>query len=173
MQGYMTILSEAWEIGQFDNPNNCPTHVFLQVGVGSFSGGLSGYLVNQMKVKNSKIKIITVEPREADCVYRSHQKGNGDLHGKLLDDGPSHNTMYSTSLKCKWNVYCLINFIAYFDSPYNKESNGKRFALIRKATLILQPALYCELWRHKTDSLIKKTWEKMLFANFMEIFHFQ
>ena len=83
MQGYMTILSEAWEIGQFDNPNNCPTHVFLQVGVGSFSGGLSGYLVNQMKVKNSKIKIITVEPREADCVYRSHQKGNGDLHGKL------------------------------------------------------------------------------------------
>ena len=83
MQGYMTILSEAWEIGQFDNPNNCPTHVFLQVGVGSFSGGLSGYLVNQMKVKNSKIKIITVEPREADCVYRSHQ--HGDLHGKLHD----------------------------------------------------------------------------------------
>ena len=104
MQGYMTILSEAWEIGQFDNPNNCPTHVFLQVGVGSFSGGLSGYLVNQMKVKNSKIKIITVEPREADCVYRSHQKGNGDLHGKLLDDGPSHNTtMYSTSLKSSKN----------------------------------------------------------------------
>ena len=83
MQGYMTILSEAWEIGQFDNPNNCPTHVFLQVGVGSFSGGLSGYLVNKMKEKNSKNKIITVEPREADCVYRSHQKGN--LHGKLHD----------------------------------------------------------------------------------------
>ena len=70
MQGYMTILSEAWEIGQFDNPNNCPTHVFLQVGVGSFSGGLSGFLVNQMKKMNVNIKIILAEPREADCVYR-------------------------------------------------------------------------------------------------------
>ena len=31
MQGYMTILVEAWNVGNFDDPNNTPTHVFLQV----------------------------------------------------------------------------------------------------------------------------------------------
>ena len=31
MQGYMTILVEAWRVGHFDEPSNTPTHVFLQV----------------------------------------------------------------------------------------------------------------------------------------------
>ena len=31
MQGYMTILVEAWSVGHFDDPSNTPTHVFLQV----------------------------------------------------------------------------------------------------------------------------------------------
>jgi diaminopropionate ammonia-lyase len=82
MQGYMTILSEVWETGQFDDDvaENCPTHVFLQVGVGSFSGGLSGFLTNKMKKLQTDIKIITVEPRGAHCVFYSHQVGDGNLH---------------------------------------------------------------------------------------------
>ena len=31
MQGYMTILVEAWNVGNLDDPANIPTHVFLQV----------------------------------------------------------------------------------------------------------------------------------------------
>ena len=104
MQGYMTILSEAWEIGQFDNPNNCPTHVFLQVGVGSFSGGMSGFLVNQMKRLNANIKIIVVEPREADCVYRSHQKG--DIYGKL-ENVAGRKDIPMTYI-------CIMDFLSFF-----------------------------------------------------------
>ena len=40
MQGYMTILIEAWNVGNLDDPTNIPTHVFLQVGVGTFAGGM-------------------------------------------------------------------------------------------------------------------------------------
>ena len=75
MQGYSTILSEAWISGNFDDLQNCPTHVFLQVGVGTFSGGMTGYLINKMKELDTEIKIITVEPRGAHCVFRSHQIG--------------------------------------------------------------------------------------------------
>lgn len=80
MQGYMTILVEAWNVGNLDDPANIPTHVFLQVGVGTFSGGMSGFLVNKMKKLRKKIKIITVEPRGAHCVFRSHKIGDGKLH---------------------------------------------------------------------------------------------
>ena len=31
MQGYMTILVEAWNVGNLDDPANIPAHVFLQV----------------------------------------------------------------------------------------------------------------------------------------------
>ena len=42
MQGYMTILVEAWNVGNFDDPNNTPTHVFLQVIRGHREGGRLG-----------------------------------------------------------------------------------------------------------------------------------
>lgn len=81
MQGYMTIFSEAWQQSCLDDPDARPTHVFLQVGVGTFSGGMSGYLVNKMKAWNDfGTKIITVEPRGAHCVFYSHQRGDGQLH---------------------------------------------------------------------------------------------
>ena len=41
---------------------------------------MSGFLVNKMKQLKKKIKIITVEPRGAHCVYRSHKIGDGNLH---------------------------------------------------------------------------------------------
>ena len=80
MQGYSTILSEAWISGHFDTVQNCPTHVFLQVGVGTFSGGLTGFLINKMAELGTEIKIVTVEPRGAHCVFHSHRVGDGQLH---------------------------------------------------------------------------------------------
>ena len=88
MQGYMTILSEAWIQGNFNDStgSNLPTHVFLQVGVGSFSGGMVGFLVNKMKswkTHNATMKIVVVEPRGADCIFRSHQRGDGKMFGTI------------------------------------------------------------------------------------------
>jgi len=68
MQGYMTILSEASH--QLSSP---PTHVFLQAGVGSFSGSLSA----QLQHLYPGVTIVIVEPREADCCWRSCQAGDG------------------------------------------------------------------------------------------------
>ena len=69
MQGYMTILSEVSH--QLTSP---PTHVFLQAGVGSFSGALSAHLQHLYP----GVSIVIVEPREADCCYRSCQAGDGE-----------------------------------------------------------------------------------------------
>ena len=69
MQGYMTILSEAST--QLDSP---PTHVFLQAGVGSFSGGLAA----QLQHLYPEVTIVIVEPREADCCWRSAEAGDGE-----------------------------------------------------------------------------------------------
>jgi len=80
MQGYSTILSEAWISGHFDDLQRCPTHVFLQVGVGTFSGGMTGFLINKMAELGTEIKIVTVEPRGAHCVFNSHRVGDGQLH---------------------------------------------------------------------------------------------
>lgn len=81
MQGYMTLMTECWLQADFDQADNFPTHIFLQVGVGSFSGGMTGFLMDKIRSKrNPPPKIIYVEPRGAHCVYRSHQIGDGDLH---------------------------------------------------------------------------------------------
>ncbi len=86
MQGYMTIMTEAWQQGGFETETGSacyPTHVFLQIGVGSFSGGMAGFLVNKMKTFRQDIKIIVVEPRGAHCVFRSNSIGDGAAHGSL------------------------------------------------------------------------------------------
>ena len=69
MQGYMTILSEA-----SSQLPSTPTHVFLQAGVGSFSGALSA----QLQHLYPGVNIVIVEPREADCCWRSAQAGDGE-----------------------------------------------------------------------------------------------
>lgn len=67
-QGYTTMVSEALEQMKLDGINK-PTHVFLQAGVGSFAGGVLGYLVNVFK---EQFPITTiVEPEKADCIYKS------------------------------------------------------------------------------------------------------
>jgi len=75
MQGYMTILTEFLE--QVPDETHSPTHVFLQAGVGSFSGSLSAYL--QHMYPENPPTIVIVEPREADCIWRSVEAGDGKM----------------------------------------------------------------------------------------------
>ena len=65
----MTILTEFMDqVGASSPP---PTHVFLQAGVGSFSGSLSAHLQHLYPANTPRIVI--VEPRGADCCFRSAQ----------------------------------------------------------------------------------------------------
>ena len=69
-QGYMTILTEFMD--QVDASSPAPTHVFLQAGVGSFSGSLSAHLQHLYPAPCTP-RIVIVEPRGADCCFRSAQ----------------------------------------------------------------------------------------------------
>ena len=65
----MTILTEF--VDQAGDSSPPPTHVFLQAGVGSFSGALSAHLQHLYPANTPRIVI--VEPRGADCCFRSAQ----------------------------------------------------------------------------------------------------
>lgn len=77
MQGYMTLAVEALEqIRQLGEDR--PTHLFLQAGVGSFAGAALGYLVAAL---GDQCPITTiVEPRKAECIYRSAVAADGAPH---------------------------------------------------------------------------------------------
>ncbi|MMZ52522.1 Diaminopropionate ammonia-lyase [compost metagenome] len=74
MQGYMTMVVEALEQMQADGEDK-PTHVFIQVGVGSIAGAVIGLLVNQFG--EEKPITVIVEPTKADCHYRSAMTPSG------------------------------------------------------------------------------------------------
>ena len=80
--------------------NNCFTHVFLQAGVGSFAGGIAAALVNATKsgcpYMTSLPKIVVVEPSGAHCFYLSHNKKDGNLHGK------KDISLFSNQLRTFW-----------------------------------------------------------------------
>jgi len=77
MQGYMTLAVEALDqIRQRGDER--PTHLFLQAGVGSFAGAILGYMVAALG-DNAPVTTI-VEPRQADCVYRSALAADGEPH---------------------------------------------------------------------------------------------
>merc|ERR1719266_1757941 len=71
MQGYMTIVQEFLEQVQ----GEMPTHVFLQAGVGSFSGGLAAHLRHVAR----EARVVIVEAREADCIFQSVARGDGAM----------------------------------------------------------------------------------------------
>lgn len=73
MQGYTTLAAEAAE--QMTAP---PTHLFLQAGVGSMAGAITGYF--KALLKDRCPKIVIVEPDKADCLYRTAQANDGKLH---------------------------------------------------------------------------------------------
>lgn len=73
MQGYGTMGFEAKE----QLPEK-PTHIFLQAGVGSMAGAITGFFAS---VYGKDKPIITiVEPNKADCLYRTAEADDGKLH---------------------------------------------------------------------------------------------
>lgn len=72
MQGYATLADEAAEQMQAMG-TACPTHVFLQAGVGAMAAGVLGYLTDVYGT--DKLHAVVVEPDKADCLFRSAKQG--------------------------------------------------------------------------------------------------
>jgi diaminopropionate ammonia-lyase len=77
MQGYTTLLAETQEqlvaLGQ-----TRPTHVFLQAGVGAFAAAMIAFYKQLFPADPPTF--VVVEPRKADCIYRSMRVGDGQPH---------------------------------------------------------------------------------------------
>ena len=73
MQGYSTLAHEAME--QYAE---MPTHIFLQAGVGSLPGAITGYFAAHYGAECPVITI--VEPNRADCIYRTAAANDGESH---------------------------------------------------------------------------------------------
>lgn len=73
MQGYTTMGHEIME----EIPEK-PTHIFLQAGVGSMAGAMTGFFSNLYA--NDKPVIVIVEPAKADCLYQTAKADDGELH---------------------------------------------------------------------------------------------
>ena len=73
MQGYMTMALEAAEA--LTEP---PTHVFLQSGVGSMAGAVTGFLADYYGERKPIITII--EPHNAACMFKTAEAHDGKIH---------------------------------------------------------------------------------------------
>lgn len=73
MQGYTTMGHEIME----QIPEK-PTHIFLQAGVGSMAGAMTGFFSNLYA--EDKPVIVIVEPAKADCLYQTAKADDGALH---------------------------------------------------------------------------------------------
>ncbi len=73
MQGYGTMGLEAYE-----QLSQMPTHIFLQAGVGSMAGAVTG-LFAACCGKDCPI-ITIVEPEKANCLYRTAEANDGQRH---------------------------------------------------------------------------------------------
>ena len=76
MQGYGTMADEANE--QLNAAGVArPTHVFIQAGVGSLAGAVQGYFAN--KYPENPPKVVVMEARVADCLYRGAEAADGAI----------------------------------------------------------------------------------------------
>jgi len=73
MQGYAVMALEACE--QLQQINVEPTHMLIQAGVGAFAGSAQGFASNYYGDKDPVSFV--VEPKVADCYYRSAKRGDG------------------------------------------------------------------------------------------------
>lgn len=74
MQGYGTMGLEAYQQLQGEKP----THIFLQAGVGSMAGAITGLFAS---IYGEQRPIITiVEPERANCIFRTAEAKDGKLH---------------------------------------------------------------------------------------------
>ena len=90
MSGYKLIAHEVIE--QLEEMKTAkPTHVILQVGVGSFAAAIADYL---RESAHSEIKIITIEPVGSACLYHSLKAG------RKTDLDPNSPETISVGLDC-------------------------------------------------------------------------
>jgi len=82
MQGYMTLALEAL----LQMADLRPTHCFLQAGVGSFAGAMTGFLTAALGPDAPRF--IIVEPHAANCIYTSAVAGDGRPHAVAGDLAP-------------------------------------------------------------------------------------
>ncbi len=73
MQGYVTMGLEAYR----QLPQK-PTHIFLQAGVGSLAGSITGFFA--ALYGDDRPIITVVEPNKAECIYRTAAARDGKLH---------------------------------------------------------------------------------------------
>jgi diaminopropionate ammonia-lyase len=74
MQGYGTMAMEAAEQLQHAGYRR-PTHIFIQAGVGSLAGAVTGYFQNLFP--KDAPKVVVVEADAAACLYKSAVAGDG------------------------------------------------------------------------------------------------
>ncbi|MBZ0173466.1 MAG: diaminopropionate ammonia-lyase, partial [Phycisphaerales bacterium] len=74
MQGYGTMASEA-DYQMKANGAERPTHLFVQAGVGSLAGAVTGFFANLYPDRPPVV--VVVEADAADCLYRSALRGDG------------------------------------------------------------------------------------------------
>lgn len=77
LQGYMTMAYEA-ELERRAKGDPRPTHLFLQVGVGSMAAAVAGFM--HQALGDSAPRIILVEPKQADCLYRTAKADDRKIH---------------------------------------------------------------------------------------------
>jgi len=99
-----------------------PTHVFLQVGVGSFATSVAGYMVN--RYPENPPKFISIEPYEAACAFKS------GVEGKFSTVGGDMPTMMA-GLACgvpSTLAYPILrdHFTAYTKMSEECSANGMR-----------------------------------------------
>lgn len=73
MQGYGTL---GYEVDM--QLKEKPTHIFIQAGVGSVAGAVTGFFASRYGKDRPIITI--VEPDKADCLYRTAQANDGKRH---------------------------------------------------------------------------------------------
>lgn len=76
MQGYGTMAMEADE-QLHDYGCDCPTHIFIQAGVGSVAGAVQGYFAN--RYPQNPPKVVVVEADAAACLYKGACAGDGNI----------------------------------------------------------------------------------------------
>ncbi len=72
MQGYATMASEADYQLKADGAER-PSHIFVQAGVGSLAGAVTGFFANLYPDDPPVVVVVEAE----DCLYRSALQGDG------------------------------------------------------------------------------------------------
>lgn len=75
-RGYLTMAFEA--AVQMAARGLAPTHLFLQAGVGSMAGAVTGFMAGWYG--KERPCIVIVEPDQADCHYRTALADDGRIH---------------------------------------------------------------------------------------------